>query len=176
MGDTTVPNAGQGANEGGNSTGETPTGGEFTPITSQDDLNKIIGERVARERGKFADYDVLKQAAAELQQIKDAQKTDAEKTADQIAALQAELAESKATAVRARIQASHGISDEDAELFLTATDEAALEKQAKALAALRATTSGRIPSIEQLTSASTGGSALNDDGLADALRRKLNIQ
>lgn len=38
----------------------------FTPITSQEDLDKVIGARLAREREKFADYDDLKAAASKL--------------------------------------------------------------------------------------------------------------
>lgn len=38
----------------------------FTPITTQEDLDKVIGARLAREREKFADYDDLKAAASKL--------------------------------------------------------------------------------------------------------------
>lgn len=42
---------------------------EFTPITTQEDLNKIIGERLTREREaaskKYADYDDIKGKNAE---------------------------------------------------------------------------------------------------------------
>ena len=38
----------------------------FTPITTQEDLDKVIGARLARERDKYADYDDLKDAASKL--------------------------------------------------------------------------------------------------------------
>nr|DAK95927.1 MAG TPA: Major head protein [Caudoviricetes sp.] len=38
----------------------------FTPITTQEDLDKVIGARLARERDKYADYDDLKVAAGKL--------------------------------------------------------------------------------------------------------------
>lgn len=38
----------------------------FAPITSQAELNKIIGKRIDRERAKFADYDQLKSENAQL--------------------------------------------------------------------------------------------------------------
>lgn len=38
----------------------------FTPITSQAELNKIIGKRIDRERAKFSDYDQLKTENAQL--------------------------------------------------------------------------------------------------------------
>ena len=36
---------------------------EFQPITSQEQLNALLGDRLARERAKFADYDELKAKA-----------------------------------------------------------------------------------------------------------------
>lgn len=38
----------------------------FTPITTQEDLDKVIGARLAREREKYSDYDDLKAAASKL--------------------------------------------------------------------------------------------------------------
>lgn len=38
----------------------------FTPITTQEDLDKVIGARLAREHEKYADYDDLKAAASKL--------------------------------------------------------------------------------------------------------------
>lgn len=38
----------------------------FTPITTQEDLDKVIGARLARERDKYADYDDFKAAASKL--------------------------------------------------------------------------------------------------------------
>jgi len=109
------------SNEGGNegTSGTTPTAGDgFKPITSQDELNRIIGERV--KRAKPADYDDLKAKAARLDDAK--------------AAAERERDAAKAEAARLRIATKFGISDEDADLFLTGTDEATLTKQAERLA------------------------------------------
>ncbi len=43
-----------------------PAAPEFQAITSQEDLDRIIGDRVARERRKYADYEDLKARAARL--------------------------------------------------------------------------------------------------------------
>ena len=134
------------------------SGKEFKPITSQDELNRIIGERV--KRAKPADYDDLKAKADRLDQIEQANKTEAEKTAERIAKLEQELNSTRATALRARVQAKHGISDEDAELFLTATDEDTLTKQAERLAqraADRAKNGNRAPLQGRTPTASDGG-------------------
>ncbi|MGO3147091.1 MAG: hypothetical protein ACTIJ6_05360 [Leucobacter sp.] len=113
------------------------TGGEgqgFTPPATQEELNRIISDRIDRERKKFADYDDLKQKASEFDQLSESKKSDEQKTNDRISALESELTNARFAAERARIQAKHSISDTDAELFLTATDTEKLEAQAKALA------------------------------------------
>src|SRR5690242_6296749 len=121
----TVEDGGDG---GGGDTG-------FTPITTQEDLNKVLAPRLERERAKFADYSDLKSKAARLDELEAANKTEAEKFAERIAALEQENARFQSEALRSRIQAKHGISDEDAALFLTGADEETLTAQAKRLAA-----------------------------------------
>lgn len=119
--------------EGGNPSGETPAAEEFKPITSQDDLNRIIGERV--KRAKPADYDDLKKKAAKLDEIEAANQTEAEKAAKRLADLEAELSTTRRDSLRIKIASANGITDaEDIDLFLTGTDEETLTKQAKRLA------------------------------------------
>lgn len=55
---------------------------EFQPITSQADLDKVLGQRLAREREKFADYTTLKEKAAAHDAALEAAKTDAEKAVE----------------------------------------------------------------------------------------------
>lgn len=52
---------------------------------SQDDVNRLIDERLKREREKYADYTDLKAKAAKWQEHEDAQKTELEKLQAQIA-------------------------------------------------------------------------------------------
>lgn len=121
--------------EGGNNSGETPAADEFKPITSQDDLNRIISERVTRERSKFADYRDLKAKAERLDELEQANQTEAEKAATKIAELESQLASTRRESLRVKIAAEHGITDaDDIDLFLTGTDEETLTKQAKRLA------------------------------------------
>lgn len=110
----------------------------FTPITTQEDLNKVLAPRLERERAKFADYKDLKAKAARLDELEAASKSEAERVAERIAALESENARIQSEALRSRIQAKHGISDEDAALFLTAADEETLTAQATRLAAREA--------------------------------------
>jgi hypothetical protein len=69
-----------------------------------------------------------------LKEYEDRDKTETEKLAERAATAERERDEAKAAALRLRIAAKHGISDEDADLFLTGTDEATLAKQAERLA------------------------------------------
>lgn len=131
---------GNGADDqGGNSnaSGTTPDAGNFAPITSQQDLDRIISDRLARERAKYADYRDLKQRAARLDEIEESQKTEAQKTADKLAKLEQRAADAEAGLLRWRIANEESIPAEDAEAFMTGRDEETLRKQAQRLAELR---------------------------------------
>ncbi len=73
-------------------------------------------------------------AAKRLAEIEEAQKTEAQKTADRLAAAETAAEEARREALRLRVSARFGISEEDADLFLVGTDEATLVKQAERLA------------------------------------------
>lgn len=76
-----------------------------------------------------------KGAAEELAQIKDAQKSEAERAADALAQAQADAESARAELLRYRVAAEHGITDaDDIALFLTGTDEDTLTRQATRLA------------------------------------------
>lgn len=120
--------------QGGNDSGETPAAPTFSPITSQDDLNKIISERVQRERAKYAGFDELKAKASQFDELEQSKKSELDKATERLAALEAERDAERSASLRFRIAAKHGISDEDADLFLTGTDEETLKRQAERLA------------------------------------------
>lgn len=69
---------------------------EFTPITSQDDLNKLIGERVARVKNQFADYKDLKAKASEFDKIAEASKSELDKAIERAEAAETAMQELKA--------------------------------------------------------------------------------
>jgi hypothetical protein len=91
---------------------------------TQEDVDRIVRERVAREKAKYSDYEDLKAKAGTAATVE-----------EKMAALEKRLTEADTRALRATVQANHGISAEDAALFLTGSDEATLTAQAKALAA-----------------------------------------
>lgn len=68
---------GSGTGSGGNNGGE---GGQSGQTFSQADVDRIVGERLARERSsKFGDYDDLKTKAAEFDKLRESQATEQEK-------------------------------------------------------------------------------------------------
>ena len=69
-----------------------------------------------------------------LKEFEDRDKSEAEKQAERVQALEAEAREARSEALRLRVAAKFGIGDEDADLFLTGTDEETLTKQAQRLA------------------------------------------
>ncbi len=73
-------------------------------------------------------------AATRLSELEESQKSETQKLADAKTAAEKDAADARSEALRWRVAAKHGISDEDAELFLSGTDEATLTKQAERLA------------------------------------------
>ncbi|MFF2054119.1 hypothetical protein ACFVU2_21110 [Leifsonia sp. NPDC058194] len=101
----------------------------FEAITSQEDFDKAIQARIARERAKFADYDELKTAKTELDTIRESQKTEAEKVQERLDAAEKRSAELEVKATRAEVAAAKGVP---AELLSGSTKEE-LEAAADAL-------------------------------------------
>jgi hypothetical protein len=91
---------------------------------TQSDVDKIVKSRAERlAKQMYPDYDDLKA------------KAEGAKTVEQkLVELETKHAEAEARALRSNIATKHGISAEDRDLFLTGSDEAALEAQAKRLA------------------------------------------
>lgn len=119
-----------GAGQGGEGNGDTPpVGTEFTPITTQADLDKLIGPRLERERGKFADYDDLKAKVADFDKLTDASKSEIEKAQAEVAKVPSLVAD----ALRTHLVSIHSIDADKADLFLTAADPDLLLRQVQAL-------------------------------------------
>jgi hypothetical protein len=116
-----------GSGDGSGSGGEGGDQGGKDQTFKQADVDRIVADRLKREREatktKYADYEDLKK------------KAEGAKTAEErMAELEREIEATKREALKRRVQAAHGIADEDADLFLTGTDEETLTAQAKRLA------------------------------------------
>lgn len=103
-----------------------------TAEDSVDDLKAKLAkyQDIAKTQEKRAKENSA--AAKRLAEIEESQKSEAQKAADKVAAAEAEVASVPAKvseALKSHLVALHGIDDEDAELFLTATEPELLLKQ-----------------------------------------------
>ena len=87
----------------------------------------------------------LAEALAKLKEYEDRDKTEAQKLAERAAEAEKAAATKAAEVLRLRIALKHQISDEDAEIFLTGSDEETLTRQAERLVALRGEARPRTP-------------------------------
>jgi hypothetical protein len=97
----------------------------FRVISSQEELDRVLSERLKRERAKFADYSALKNKAEEFDKLADAQKTEAERLQSKaqeaearVAALAAKVRTKTLRADVVTLSAKLGIVDADVALAL----------------------------------------------------------
>lgn len=142
-------------------------GTQFKAPESQEELDRIIEQRLARERKRFSDYDELKAQAGKLAELEEANKSEAEKAQARAEAAEKRAAELEAKAVRAEVAAAKGVPVS----LLSGSTQAELEASADALIDFRGEqkagpyvpAEGKVPAAH----------ALNGDGLEEALRNKL---
>jgi hypothetical protein len=89
----------------------------------------LIAERAEKKALAKANAELI----AKVKAFEDAQLSDTEKQSKRLAELEKEAASARSEAIRYRIAAKFQVSDEDAELFLTGSDEESLTKQATRL-------------------------------------------
>jgi hypothetical protein len=173
--------------EGGGDTGggaSTDSGKTF----SQADLDRIVGERLNRQKAQFADYDELKRKAAEADDLRKRVETADEKAVRE--AREAAVAEERAkTAPRLvgaefRAAAKGVLTDaqrdaflEDADLSKYLTDKgevdvAKVEAKVKALAPEKQEPKGRVPRDMGQGNRSEGGKASVSSSREDYLERR----
>jgi len=139
-----------------------PEGGMFT----QADVDRIVGERIARERQKFADYDDLKAAAAQASEFQ-----------GQYEDLVGKVSTTENDLWRERAARRHGLDDELMG-FLVGEDADELDARAKTLAEKlnAATPPPTRPGPRPDPSQGKGGDIpLNGDPILDSLKSKLGI-
>lgn len=132
----------------------------FKAITSQEELNKLIGERIGKVKSQFADYDDLKSKAEKLAEIEEANKTELQKAqeAAKQAAERAEKAEREA--LRSTVAAEKGVPAS----ALTGSTKEELEKAADDLLAWRGDKKPAPPKPKSLKSGSTGSEEPGSSG------------
>lgn len=72
-------------------TTQEPNAGEQIRTFTQEEVNAIVGKRLAEEKGKFSDYEDLKAKAMKLDEIEEANKSELQKATERANNLEAEL-------------------------------------------------------------------------------------
>lgn len=157
-----------------NTTEATEAGATPNDVAEQQALGEGGKKAIAAEReARKAAEDATKALQAQLDEIKAAQMSDLEKAQAAAKSFEEQAARSAAEALRWRIAAKHGISDDDAETFLTGSDEESLTRQAERLSAL--STAPMTPKPDRTQGGSGESLALNSDALEESLKAKLGI-
>lgn len=141
---------------------------EFKPITSQDELNRLIGDRINSVKAKFADYDDVKAKAAQLDEIEQANKSELEKERERAEAAERRAGEAERTSLQTRVATELGVPIE----VVHGEDEESMRKSAQSVLEWRDSGKRTPPHPKSLQSGSSGSS---DDGgsRAAAAVRKL---
>lgn len=96
---------GDGGDGGSGGAGDGSSGGGGQTTYTQADIDRIVGERLSRQKAQFKDYDDLKNKAAEFDKLTEAQKTEAQKAAERAEAAEKAVAAATERAVRAEVKA-----------------------------------------------------------------------
>lgn len=121
--------AASGAGEGGKAA-ETST---YTPPATQADLDRIVTERIGRERSKYADYDDLKAKADQFDKLEEANKTELQKEKDRADKAEAELGTLRAEKARNELAAEVAKAKGVPAHLLSGTTKEQLEAHADSL-------------------------------------------
>lgn len=115
------------------SSGNRGGSGDQDRTFTQAELDSIVGERLSRERQKYADYEDLKTKAAEYDKQQEASKTELQKAQDKAAKLQAKVDSmekaGKIRDIRDRVSRDTGVPAE----LLSGEDEEACKAQAESI-------------------------------------------
>lgn len=102
---------------------------------TQSEMNAILQERLARERGKYADYEALKAKAEQFDRADEAEKTELQKANARAERLQAQLDGLTKAAALQKLRAKVAEKTRVPEALLSADTEEACTAQAEAILA-----------------------------------------
>ena len=135
---------------------------EFKPITTQEEFDAAIKERLSREKAKYSDYDQLKSRVTELEtenvglkstiEATNQSKADADK---QLEEMQKQIAGYETASLKTRVALQYGLPYDLADR-LQGTDEASFKADAERLA-------GYMKSKESIPPLKTNEPNLGDD-------------
>lgn len=125
------------------------TGNQEPKTFTQDEVNAMIGERLTRERQKYADYDTLKEKAGKYDEAQEANKTELQKALDNAAKAQKELDALKSANTVRDIRDKVAKEMEIPASLLTADTEEACKAQAEAIIAYAGGTKKKYPAPKE---------------------------
>jgi hypothetical protein len=158
--------------DAGEHTEQTESESQYKAPASQEELDRIIQARLDRERKKLpTDYEELKAKAQKFAEWEEANKTEAQKTADRLAAIERENAELKTGKLRADVANAKGVPA----VLLTGRTQEELEAAADALIAFRGEQKPAGPSSSSLNRVNTNTvKGSTGDQFADFFTSKLS--
>ena len=135
-------------------------GGEQEKTFSQADVDRIVQDRVGRERAKYADFDAYKQKAEKFDELEEAQKSELQKANERAESLQKQVdALNRAESVR-KVREAVASETNVPIALLTGEDEETCRAQAQAALEF-AKPSGNYPAVkdsgETTNGVTTGG-------------------
>lgn len=90
----------EGSGDGGGDGGNEP---EFKAPATQAEFDRMVSARIARERGKFADYEELKSKAGQFDQLEEKNKTELERATTKATAAEQRASSAEAAALRLEV-------------------------------------------------------------------------
>lgn len=116
---------------------------------TQEEVNAIIGERIGREREKYADYEALKEKAVKFDEMEEASKTELQRATEKAAALETELLTIKKSnevrEVREKVAKDTGVP---AHLLSGETEEACMDQAYAILSYKNESKAGNYPAVK----------------------------
>lgn len=144
----------------------------FKPITSQEDLDRIVQARVARVESKYADYEDLK---AKWQEIEDSSKTELEKATARAEAAEQAAQASTRRALILEAATKHGVPADYINLIAGDDEEAinaAAEQVGKLATSQASAEEDKVP-VKFYDPGQSGNSAPDENAVKEAFARQL---
>lgn len=142
---------------------------EFKPITSQEELNKLIGERIGKVKSQFADYDTLREKASKFDEVQEQSKSELQKAQERAQAAEKRATEFEHTALKTRIASEMGVIPE----VIQGSDEETMRASAQRVLDWANQGKRTPPPAKKLASGSAPDSKGGEPGRAAAALRAL---
>jgi len=145
----------------------------WTPPATEEEFEKILGNRVYRERAKYADYEDFKAKATEFDKAQEASKSDIEKASARAEKAEKELEAVRLESVRSSVALAKSLTPTQAKRLVGTTREE-LEADADELLADLKPAEQRTNTLKKAPASGASSGRVTDDRAGDrALARDL---